>query len=109
MKKNGEIQSTTLESVSGNQNDGVHADAYKTFDIKKAVRQDVGAAVSLLSLILDNPHILDLVTAEIEKIRAKIIEQESLPKKEDFHPEMSMPDHPVMGALKKAGGKIIVP
>lgn len=73
---------------SGTDEQNVSPDAYKTFDIKKAVRQDVGAAVSLLSLVLDNPHILDLITDEIEKIRAKIIEQESLPKKEDFHPEL---------------------
>lgn len=66
----------------------VVSDDYKTFDIPKAVQQDVRAAVSLLSLILDNPAILDLVCNEIEKIRSKIIEQESLPKKEDFHPEM---------------------
>lgn len=65
------------------------ANAYKTFDISKAVKQDVQAAVSLLSLILDNPQILDIVVGEIEKIRSKIIEQESMPKREDFHPEMT--------------------
>lgn len=74
-------------SENGDGQNSVPED-YKTFDIHKAVTQDVRAAVSLLSLILDNPQILDLVVAEIEKIRAKIIEQESMPKKEDFHPEM---------------------
>lgn len=77
------------QSSLGGEANGHPLDAYKTFDIAQAVRQDVRAAVSLLSLILDNPQILDLVVAEIEKIRAKIIEQESLPKREDFHPELT--------------------
>lgn len=75
--------------TSGNGESTLRADAYKTFDIKKAVRQDVSAAVSLLSLILDNPAIMDLVVGEIEKIRTKIVEQERLPKREDFHPELT--------------------
>lgn len=64
-------------------------DAYKKADLAKAVKQDVQAAVSLLSLMLEQPAILDLVIGEVEKIRAKIIEQESMPKREDFHPEMT--------------------
>lgn len=84
MSKNGK---SSLNTKVGNDENQL-PDDYKTFDISKAVQQDVRAAVSLLSLILDNPAILDLVVAEIEKIRAKIIEQESLPKREDFHPEL---------------------
>lgn len=67
----------------------ISPDAYKTFDIKKAVEQDLRAAVSLLHLVLDNPQIMDLVVNEIEKIRTKIVEQEGLPKREDFHPELT--------------------
>lgn len=62
---------------------------WKAFDIDKAVKQDIQAAVSLLSLILENPHILAAVTAEVEKIRQRMIEAESLPKPDDFHPELT--------------------
>lgn len=65
------------------------SETWKEFDIEKAVRQDISAAVSLLHLVLDNPNILAAVTAEVEKIRARIIEAESMPKKEDFHPELT--------------------
>lgn len=82
-------QPKSVHSENGN-GQGSLSDDYKTFDISKAVRQDVRAAVSLLSLILDNPQILDLVVAEIEKIRSKLIEQETLPKREDFHPELNV-------------------
>lgn len=90
--ENGKISHSNYEPESASEQARRLSDAqredYKTFDINKAVKQDVRAAVSLLSLILDNPQILDLVVNEIEKIRAKIIEQESMPKREDFHPEM---------------------
>lgn len=95
LKKNVQelMEKQKLEKAAGRAamqvDNALPPDAYKTFDISKAVQQDVRAAVSLLSLILDNPAILDLVVGEIEKIRAKIIEQESMPKKEDFHPELT--------------------
>lgn len=63
---------------------------WKSFDVEKAVKQDIGAAVSLLSLILDHPHILAIVVGEIEKIREKMIEAESMKvNAKDFHPELS--------------------
>lgn len=86
MTKNGKTNNVPNSGLGeSNQN---HVDEWKTFDVQKAVAQDIRAAVSLLHLVLDNPQILDLVVAEIEKIRTKLVEQESLPKREDFHPEL---------------------
>lgn len=84
------VPNENSRTVHSNADNGplLNADEWKTFDIKKAVAQDVRAAMSLLHLILDNPQILDLVADEIEKIRGKMVEQESLPKREDFHPEL---------------------
>lgn len=76
---------------NGNGQNQLPADDYKTFDISKAVRQDVRAAVSLLSLILNNQVILDLVVGEIEKMRNRIIENEKV-KREDFHSELQKVD-----------------
>lgn len=49
---------------------------WKSFDIKNAVIQDIGAAVSLLCMLRDNPDLLNIVCTEIEIWRKKMIENE---------------------------------
>lgn len=51
-------------------------DAYKKLDLNKVVRQDLHAAIGMLSFVANNPSVFDALVAETEKIRTQIIEDE---------------------------------
>lgn len=53
------------------------------FDIEKAVKQDLDAALSFLLLLKNHPGLLETVTQVIEDYRLQMIEREKESKKLD--------------------------
>lgn len=53
-----------------------NSEKWKTFNVEKAVEQDIRAAISLLSMIMEHKEVLAFIVQHIESIRKSIIDSD---------------------------------